>query len=188
MFETGGVMVKRSIVGLGILLIATLSFAQTEDNKDKTRQMEDAAWARAGCGPDSIRYNVKMDKHQHTLAAPESGKALVYVFEDDVSSFQATTRVGLDGKWAGGNVAGSYMFFSVMPGAHRLCLNWQGSPQSGAAVDFTAEAGKIYFFQAKLKSPSGYDVSLKLAPEAEGHFLIASHGLSTSSEKEANGD
>jgi len=175
-------------VSLAIFLICTLSFAQTEDNKERTKQLEDAAWARAGCGPDSIRYNVKMDKHQHTLAAPEPGKALVYVFENDVSTFQATTRVGVDGKWVGGNVSLSYMVFSVAPGAHRLCSNWQGSPQAGAAVDFNAEPGKIYFFNAWLKAPSGFDYTLTLVPEAQGHFLIASHGLSTSTEKPHSND
>lgn len=179
-------MVKKSILCLAILLLSAFSFAQQGDSKSKTKQLEDAAWARAGCGPDSVRFDVKIDKHQHTLAQPESGKALVYVFENDLSGNAATTRVGLDSKWVGGNVPLSYMFFSVTPGSHRLCSNWQSWSQYGAAVDFNAEAGRIYFFHARINS--SYIFTLRQVPEAEGHFLIASHGLSTSAEKSHNNE
>ncbi len=181
-------MVRRSIVVCAFLLISGFSFAQQADSKSKIKALADAAWARAGCGPDSIRLDVKMDKHQHQLAEPESGKALVYVFEDDLSrGGPPTTRVGLDSKWMGGNVSGSYFFLPVAPGSHRLCSNWQGHPQVGAALDFTAEAGKTYFFQAKVISSFGSDdFKLDLVPEAEGHFLVASHGLSNSKPRDEN--
>jgi hypothetical protein len=55
----------------------------------------------------------------------------------------------------------------------------------GAALDFTAEAGKAYFFREKIASSD--DVfTLRQVPEAEGHFLIASHGVSTSARKPGN--
>jgi hypothetical protein len=179
---------RTTIVVFAILLLPGFSFAQT-DSRSKTRQLEDAAWVRAGCGPDFVRFDVKMDKHQHTLAEPESGKALVYVFEDDLTrGMEPTTRVGVDGKWTGGNVPLGYMYFSVAPGAHRLCSNWQGTPQAGAALDFTAEAGKSYFFHAKVSFFGSEAFVLDQVPEAEGHFLIASHGLSTYREKPRNED
>jgi len=175
-------MIKKVWVTFAMVLISAVSFAQTEDSK--TKQLEDAAWARAGCGSDSIRYNVKMDKHRHTLAEPESGKALVYVFEDDLTRrFVPTTRVGVDGKWISGNLPLSYIFFPISPGVHRLCSNWQGTPQVGAALDFNAEAGKTYFFRAKILSFGSEAFTLDPVAEAEGHFLIASHGLSASTEK-----
>jgi hypothetical protein len=180
-------MRKKWITASTMLLIATLSFAQGGDEKSKTKQLEDAAWARAGCGPDATRFNVKMDKHQHTLAVPESGKALVYVFEQDLTRGSLpTTRVGVEGKWIGGNVPDSYLFFSVTAGAHRLCSNWQGYPADGAALDFTAESGKSYFFRARISLADGF--SLQPVTEAEGHFLIASYGLATSAEKPRNED
>ena len=172
-----------------LLLAGRFGVAQQAGGQSTTKQLEDAAWARAGCGPDSVRFEVKKDKHQHPLAQPESGKALVYVFEDDLTrGIEPTTRVGLDGKWVGGNVPLSYMFFPVAPGAHRLCSNWQGTPQAGAALDFTAEAGKTYFFHSKISYFGSEIFMLDQVPEAEGHFLIASHGLSTSTQKSRDQD
>jgi hypothetical protein len=119
----------------------------------------------------------------------QTGKALVYVFEDDLTSGGLpTTRVGFDGKWAGANMPDSYLFSAVTPGAHRPCLNWQGHPKMGAARDFTAENGKIYFFRAGITASGSEAFTLDEVPEAEGHFLIASHGLSTSVLKSRNED
>ena len=176
---------KKIVVVFAMALMSAFSFAQQTANKNKNA-LADAAWTRAGCGSDAIHFDVEMNKNQHTLAEPESGKALVYVFEDDLSGGGfPTTRVGLDGKWTGGNVSESYMFFPVSPGGHRLCSNWQGHPKMGAALDFTAEAGKAYFFREKIASSD--DVfTLRQVPEAEGHFLIASHGVSTSARKPGN--
>ena len=170
-----------------MVVLAGLSFAQETGSKNKTKVLADVAWARAGCGPDADHFDVNMDKNQHLLAEPESGKALVYVFEEDESrGGLPTTRVGLDGNWIGGNVPESYMFFSVTPGVHRLCSNWQGHPKLGAALDFNAEAGKAYFFRAKIAAFSDESFALDQVPEAEGEFLIASHGVSTSSKKNAD--
>jgi hypothetical protein len=36
----------------------------------------------AGCGPTETQFDLKTDKKQNTLAQPESGKALVYVFSE----------------------------------------------------------------------------------------------------------
>jgi hypothetical protein len=178
-------MFKNLTTSLAMVLICGFSFAQKSDNKSQTKALADAAWARAGCGVDDIHFAVKVDKSKHPLAEPESGKAMVYVFEDDLTQGGLPpTRVGLDGKWVGGNVSGSYLFFSVTPAVHRLCSNDQNHPKQGAALDFTAEAGKAYFFRIKIGSPSEQAFKLDEVPEAEGHFLIASHGVSTSSEKE----
>jgi hypothetical protein len=178
-------MFRKSILMCAFLLISGFSFAQQADSKSKIKALTDAAWARAGCGPDAIHFDVKMNEKQHPLAEPESRKAIVYVFEDDLTrGGLPITRVGLDGNWVGGNVSDSYMFFSVTSATHRLCSNWQGHPKQGAALDFTAEAGKAYFFRARLAAFGEEIFSLDQVPEAEGQFLIASHGLSTSAKKQ----
>jgi hypothetical protein len=182
-------VVKKTIAGFILVLISGFSMAQQKESKSKVKAAADAAWARAGCGADDVHFNVTMDKNQHPLAQPESGKALVYIFEDDLTNGALpTTRTGLDGKWIGGNVPGSYLFFPVTPGVHRLCSNWQGWPKTGAALDFTAEAGKVYFFRATITSFGSEVFALEPVAEAEGHFLVASHGLSASAEKGGNGD
>jgi hypothetical protein len=181
-------MRKKILTGSSLSLIFALSFAQ-QTNSNNKKTVADAAWRQAGCGSDDIHFDVKMDKNQHALAQPANGKALVYVFEDDLTSGGLpTTRVGFDGKWAGANMPDSYLFSAVTPGAHRLCLNWQGHPKMGAARDFTAENGKIYFFRAGITASGSEAFTPDEVPEAEGHFLIASHGLSTSVLKSRNED
>src|SRR5579859_3308533 len=98
---------KKKLVLLSVMVVLSgLSFAQGGDEKGKTKQLDDAAWARAGCGPDAIRFDVKMDKHQHTLAEPESGEAVVYVFLENLTNgSEPKTRVGVDGKWVGANLS-----------------------------------------------------------------------------------
>lgn len=181
-------MRKKILTGSTLFLIFAFSFAQ-QTNTNNKKAVADAAWAQAGCGSDDIHFDVKVDKSQNALAHPASGKALVYVFEDDLTSGGfPTTRVGFDGKWAGANVPDSYFFSAVTPGTHRLCSNWQGHPKMGAARDFTSDDGKIYFFRVTLAASGSEIFTLDQVTEAEGHFLIASHRLSTSSAKSQNGD
>jgi hypothetical protein len=176
-------MVRKSIVIGAFLLISGFSFAQQADSKSKAKALADAAWARAGCGADGIHFEVKVDKNPHPPADPENGNAMVYVFEDDLTfGGLPTSRVGLDSKWVGGNVSDSYISFSVTPAAHRLCSNWQGHPEAGAALDFAAEAGKTYFFLVRIDRSDKF--TLHQVPEAEGQFLIASHRLSISAKKQ----
>src|SRR5579871_2170529 len=120
-------MIKQGVAILWCVLLGVVAIAQQPDaNNPKT--LADAAWARAGCGADSVHFDVKVDRKQRPVAQPEAGKAVVYVFEDDQTrSGFPTTRAGLDGKWMGANVPESYFFFSADPGAHRLCSNWQGA-------------------------------------------------------------
>jgi hypothetical protein len=155
----------------------------------------EAARAAAGCGPTEIEFDVKTDKNQHPLAQPEAGKALLFVFENerhDPNKFiigNATTRVGLDGKWVGANHGDSYFFFPVDPGEHRLCANWQSSlkrfSKLGSAASFTAEAGKVYFFRVEVEERTEHPATVKLEPvdSADGQFQISSRGLSTSHQK-----
>jgi hypothetical protein len=108
------------------------------------------------CGPQDIRFDVKTEKGQHP-AQPDPGKALVYFIEDDsdFGSFpKPTTRMGVDGEWAGATHGNSYFYVSVNPGVHHLCANWQSSVLLGkgiktAAAHFTAEAGGVYYFEVK---------------------------------------
>lgn len=177
-------MVKKSVAAFVILLFYVYSVAQQPGSASK-KALADAAWTRAGCGSDDARFDVKVDKTQHPLPQPEAGKAMVYVFEDDLTrGGLPTTRVGFDGKWTGGNVPDSYMFFSVPLGVHRLCSNWQGNSRIGAAVDFTAEAGKTYYFHVTITSFGSDEFALKPVENAEGQFLIATHHLSTSKLKD----
>jgi hypothetical protein len=144
----------------------------------------------AGCGPNEIKFDVKTDQRQHPIGQPESGKALVYVFADENTDNAGirigglTTRIGLDGAWVGANKGKSYFFFSVDPGDHRLCTNWQSGVSSrsklGSAA-ITEEAGKIYYFRTSHYFIEGQrQPGMKLEPLdlAEAQLLIAFCSLS----------
>ncbi len=83
--------------------------------------------APVACGPAQVKFDVKLDQTQHSLAQPEPGKALVYVFEEFQQQrgfITPTIRVGLDGGWVGANRGSSYIFLPIDPGEHHLCVNW----------------------------------------------------------------
>jgi hypothetical protein len=141
--------------------------------------------ARGGCGPGEAQFDVKSNGNQHPVAQPESGKALVYVFED--MEHGPTMRVGLDGAWIGANKGKSYFFFSVDPGDHQVCTNWQSgtfkktAKRIGSAITLKVEAGKIYYLRTQLYERTEQDRNVKLEPveSAEGQFLISASAFST---------
>ena len=150
--------------------------------------------AAAGCGPARIQFNVKTDKKQHTVAQPEPGKALIYVFSEYISErgYQTighvTTRVGMDGNWMGASHQSSYMFFSAEPGAHRLCSDVQSmfAPKNlSAAADLSAKPGKTYYYRVVVKDTHIEPVHIVMSPmdEAEGLLMIAKSALSISQAK-----
>ncbi len=82
----------------------------------------------SACGPANINFDAKEDKAKQSLAQIEPGKAAVYVIKDYAAKCLGgcvTVRVGLDGAWIGANHARTYFFFTVSPGEHHLCSNWQ---------------------------------------------------------------
>lgn len=146
------------------------------------------------CGPNQVKFDVKLDKAQHTLAQPETGKALVYVIEvfqrPAGELLTPTIRVGLNGAWVGANHGNSYFSFSVDSGEQHLCTNWQSSigqlASQHSLTSFTAEAGKTYFFRVQTHVESDgrgsgvWSIDLQPINADEGKYLIASSPLSVS--------
>lgn len=173
----------------GVLVWALPAFGQNQPMDLRTA---------AGCGPMQEQFSAKVDKTQHNVAEPEAGKALVYVIVQERPSpgnamyiGNITTRVGVDGKWVGANYGESYISFSVQPGEHRVCSDWQSVMKSrqklSGAADLVAEAGKTYFFRVELWTgvpPSGdrefheEEVKLKAADASEGMLLVSKTGQS----------
>ncbi len=153
----------------------------------------DARAVASACGPDSARFDVTKGKPAAPVANNDAAKARVYVI---VERFQ-TTRIGLDGAWVGAADARSWISFLTEPGEHHLCSDWQPSRtrtmagvsqlDSISLANFTAEAGKVYYFRARsiFVEGGGYTVpflSSDLEPTSsdEGQFLIASFSPSDS--------
>lgn len=136
---------RKNIVVLGVFILVTMAWAQENS---------------AQCGPDQAKFDVKREAHSHPTGSPEPGKALVYVFGDSeldnarMHIGGLITRVGVDGQWVGAYQYKSYMFFSVDPGAHRLCTSQQSALKSrrdnhASAISFAADEGKVYYFRTQ---------------------------------------
>lgn len=187
-----------------ILLSAAALFAQDQPAVSQPAVNQPAvnqptvSHARASCGSGNIQFEVKTEKadKSHHPAQPAPDKALAYVVENRRAGCflcDTTTRIGLDGAWVGATRDNSYFSFSVEPGEHHLCADLQFVPSSSettSLASFTAEAGKTYYFRARLtdQNNSGkgpVDLALDLEPidSDQGQFLIASYGVSTYRQK-----
>jgi uncharacterized protein DUF2846 len=158
-------------------------------------QSQTASPTAAGCGPAEVKFKVVRDQKNHSAGQPESGKALVYLIQDDtqfLSVPRPTTRVGIDGTWIGATQSKSYFYVSVEPGEHRVCANWQsfvGSPvaHSSAAIHLTAVAGHTYYFvmrnsfQSQPRSPA--NIELVSVDDAQGQLLVSESAFSNSRQK-----
>lgn len=146
----------------------------------------DAAFASAtaACGPKEDKMKVTSDNSKDLLTQPESGKALVYVIEDDgvanrIIGGGATWRIGLDGAWVGGiNRHNPYTSFSVTPGEHHLCTSRQSilaylSKATGVA-HLNAESDKTYYFRVReWESQTVFFVDLTHVDSDQAKLLIA---------------
>jgi hypothetical protein len=165
-------------IALIALLFALAALAQAQ-----------TAGLPAACGPKDSSFDVKLDKSQQTPAPPEPGKARVYFIQNlGPRNFIAVINVGLDGAWVGANKDNSYFSVSVVPGGHHVCENVKSHfSVYGRLVefaDFTAEAGKVYYFRARLSFGENQP-SLELEPvdSDQAKYLIASYPLSVSRPK-----
>jgi hypothetical protein len=153
------------------------------------------AWAQTesagapGCGAPDSKFEVKTEK-QPQSAQPDAAKALVYFIENDSdfgSNPKPTTRLGVDGEWVGATHGNSYFHFLVDPGVHHLCASWQttvilGQGHKTAAAHFTAEAGGVYYFEAKNSwwlDHGSASISLHPLDSDEGQLLTNQAALST---------
>ena len=167
-----------------VLLCAAPVFAQNQPNITSTPPV---------CGPDGSRFNVKTESRQHPTGQPAAGKALVYFLEDD-DNFNSvpkpTTRMSVDGSWAGATHGNSYFYVSVDPGEHHLCAVWQSavdfsSGRQSALAHFTADSGGVYYFRVENSwGVSGVpSVTMRAVSADEGQRLVSRFALSTSTPK-----
>jgi hypothetical protein len=150
-----------------------------------TAQSADALYQRA-CGPQSASFDVQLVKGKNP-AAPEPGKALVYFIQ---TGHSFTTRIGLDGSWAGVLLHNSYFFASLVPGEHHACAATLNRRHLEAELlHFNAEAGKSYFFRVRGLIQGGDKVpgppAMEFAPSDsdEALALIASDQQSAATPK-----
>jgi hypothetical protein len=138
---------------LAVLLLCVSLFPAVQvQAKDKTI-LPDA------CGDDKVKFDVTTQKNQPQPAPPAAGKAQIVFLETEDKPWGClgcaipTSRVGLDGTWVGANKNNSYFVLDVDPGVHHLCADFQSvfgrTRQKAGLTSLTAEAGKVYYFEAK---------------------------------------
>lgn len=138
----------------------------------------------SACGPMNIQFDAKADKSWHdVLPHPEAGKALVHVieiFQKPPNEFgDPTIRVGLDGAWVGASRSNTYLSFSVDPGEHHLCTSWQSRfktlSQNVALAPINAEAGKVYYFRARILQLENklFTLELEAINPDQGQYFVS---------------
>jgi hypothetical protein len=161
-----------------LLLLLVLASSAAAQNKAAI------AAPPATCGSPTVNFDVKKDQTQ-PISEPESGKALVYVLQDNA---RVTIRVGLDGDWIGANNGNSHFSFSVAPGEHHLCANWQSKMAIYSSLyslaNFTAEPGAIYYFRTRVWiSEATLFFDLDPVNSDEGRYLATTTLLAVSHPK-----
>jgi hypothetical protein len=158
------------------------------------------------CGNDKVQFDVKTQKHQQ-LPAPAAGKAQIIFIEfldKNLACWSCgtpTSRFGMDGAWVGANQGNSYFAVDVAPGEHHLCTDWQSAfgrlKQKVGMAEFVAEAGKIYYFEAKMKlkehdygtgpgssSEVDRDLDFEQVSEDEGRYRMKASATATATPKQ----
>jgi hypothetical protein len=185
------VRIATQLFAIAILFPAFPAIATHAQNNDQ----DAASLARsAGCGANDVKFDVKTEKNQHPSVQPETGKAMVYVFNAvrtgaSINIGSVTVRVGLDGEWVGANHGQSYFYFPIDPGDHRVCAQWQSSigrlSKLASAASLNAEAGQIYYLRAIVDTGRYGEPSVKLEPldPAEAILISGNSAFSNSHPK-----
>lgn len=157
-----------------------------------------AAPVQASCGPTQTEFQIKLQNQAEMQPALDGGNALVYVVEEERFKYvrEVTVRIGADGAWVGATRGTSHLAFSLAPGVHHLCVDWmpQDASRQISLFGFTAEAGKVYYFRARISGgpASSFDphaldfgsaIDLDPVNEDEGKMLVAISPYSVSHAK-----
>ena len=168
------------------LCFAVSAFAQ---QKVRFGQQPGQNRLASACGPAHIGYKVDLDRNQHGPMPPEAGKAMVYFIHDAGIPFEKltfaypTTKYAVDGNWVGAGHGDSWFAVAVAPGEHHVCTVLQTSfmDQRVELAQFTAEAGKSYFFRTRLVMSQSVELlEMERIDSDEGNYLTDQYPLATS--------
>lgn len=147
------------------------------------------------CGDDAVQFDAKQEKDAPAFAGPADGKALIVFVESmpNEMKMQSTTRFGVDGAWVGANRGDSYFTFTAEPGEHNLCASMQSAPARmkktfTQMASVTAEAGKIYYFEARVNTIGGLNVGIASfdftqLSDSDGKYRVKAWKFATSKPK-----
>ena len=125
--------------------------------------------AQLACGDPSVKFDVQRAPG-HPLPTPTKDTAVVYILEPGSTPlhlFGFTNRIGLDGRWIGAVVQGTYLAFPVSVGVHRLCTRGQswmfGTVNLVSLAQLNAKAGASYYFLPTFGQVDPDEANLQLA-------------------------
>jgi hypothetical protein len=156
---------RKMFVLSACLLIASCAAAQS----DYITQQ-----AQLACGEPRVKFDVQRAPG-HSLLTPTKDMAVVYIVEPSETPTYfgtftfggLTNRIGLDGKWIGAVVQGSYLAFPVPVGIHRLCARGQswfmGTVNLVSLTQLNARADTSYYFTPTLSLLDPDEAQLLLA-------------------------
>jgi len=172
--EIGGLM--KTITAI-LLLLSCCAFGPGALGQDKAA----VSAAAAACGPRDVHFAVAVNHSVHPAPAPENEKALIYVVERATG----VMRFGADGKWLGGLKPGTYLFASIDPGQHHLCVTGHLPLWKGLSLhEVTAKAGETCYFFVHVVAGGGYnELTLSEVGQDEGKELVARAKFSVSHPK-----
>jgi hypothetical protein len=142
----------------------------------------------AVCGPYAEKFNVKPVPQQSSVGQPEPGKALVYFIEEDITpplgTSPLTVRLGENGAWIGATRGTSHLAFSLDPGEHHFCADWQSATpryyRRPSLTNLRVEVGHTYYLRARLTDILRlFTLDLDPVNPDEGAYLVGISPLST---------
>ncbi|HWS17084.1 MAG TPA: hypothetical protein VN223_03680 [Candidatus Elarobacter sp.] len=152
---------------LAVIVLCGAAFAQNDAA---------IATAKSACGPDKMHFDVEATDFSDSIAQPEAGKALIYVISDQPGT---VARIGMDNAWVAALEGNTHLSFSVGPGEHHFCANWQSifSARSKyvALSSLNAEAGKVYYLRIRFTIQGEHGpplLDLDVINEDQGRYLV----------------
>lgn len=133
------------------------------------------------CGTAQANFSVHKAKDTQVPLQPPPGKALVYIIEtmERTPFISSNVNIGMDGAWLGATSSNSHMSFTVDPGLHHLCADYQGHAidleqlSNPLLHQLNAQAGHTYYLHYNLfLTRSGSIPYFTLADPDEGQFLV----------------
>lgn len=102
-----------------------------------------------GCAATVPLASKEQDSNSKNFSAPSANKAGVYIFRENSSFGKALTKtLSIDGAVIGATAPGVYFHKEVAPGEHTVATEAEFGENN---LKFTAESGKLYFFQQYMK-------------------------------------
>jgi hypothetical protein len=130
----------------------------------------------SACGWLEAKHRTIVHETKGQPATPSPGKALIYFMRSrSMRGVLTHARLAANERWIGVLPRGDYYAAAeVEPGIVGLCATWSTAPpRPDGLVTLTAEAGKRYYFEARLVGGFRPGVQLVELDEKQGVSLLA---------------